>query len=127
MKAIIKLTFFMLLLALMPMLSMGQKVMIRGHISNPKGKVITIYRIKNPNSWKVFKGSNYESEIDVKGNFDIELPIANSGFWKLEVGKKRSKIQLNINQNVNLELDSNLVVIKILRQDLIDSPMNFKF
>jgi hypothetical protein len=127
MKAIIKLTFFMLLLALMPMLTMGQKVMIKGHISNPKGKVITIYRIKNPNSWKVYKGSDYESEIDVNGNFDIELSIPNSGFWKLEVGKMRSKIQLNINQNVNLELDSNLVVIKILRQDLIDSPMNFKF
>ena len=114
-------------IALFPLIGIAQKVSITGLLSMPKAKKIVFERLKGPRSWKVWKGADYESNLDANGKFNLSFSTAESGYWKVSARNKRSKIFLNVNQNVYLELDSNLNVTRILRQDLIDSPIPFSF
>ena len=115
------------LLAHLPLLSIAQKVSITGAVSTSKAKTIVFERLEGPKSWKVWRGSEYATALDSTFKFNLSLPIAESGYWKISLGNKKSKIHLNVNQNVYLDLDSNLNVLKILRQDFIDSPLPFSF
>jgi hypothetical protein len=115
------------LLALLPLFCVAQKVTIKGVVLLTRAEKIVFERLKKPSSWKIFKGSNYESKLDSGGNFNLSFPIADSGLWKITVGDRRLKIHVNTNQNLYLELDSNLAIRKIIRQDLIDSPIGSWF
>ena len=115
------------LLAHLPLGSIAQKVSITGVVLTSKAKTIVFERLKGAKSWKVWKGSEYATALDSSCNFNLSFPIAESGYWKVSSGNKKSKIHLNVNQNVYLELDTNLNVLKILRQDFIDSPLPFSF
>ncbi|MFP5082097.1 hypothetical protein [Pedobacter sp. JCM 36344] len=114
-------------LTLVPLFSVAQKINVTGTLSLHKSGNIVFERLKTGSSWKIWKGSDYKTEVDSSGRFNLSFPIAHSSLWKISIGHKRSKIHLDVNQNVYLELDGNLVVKKIIRQDLIDSPLRTSF
>jgi hypothetical protein len=114
-------------LALLPFVSIAQKINIKGNVAFPKAEKIAFERLKGPGSWKVWKDAKYEAKVDSSGEFKISFSIADSGFWKISVGNRKAKIHLNVHQNLFLELDSELVVKKMIRQDLIDSPLGSSF
>jgi hypothetical protein len=115
------------LFALVPLLSLAQKINVKGILVSPKSDKILFERLKRTGSGKVWKGSEYEGKIDSNGAFSLSFPISDSGFWKITVGNKRLKLLLNANQNLYLDLDSNLAIKKIIRQDWIDSPLPLSF
>lgn len=115
------------LITLSPLMGVAQKVSITGLLSMPKATKIVFERLKGTNSWKVWKGADYKTNINTNGKFNLSFSIAESGYWKVSAGSKRLRLFLNVNQNVYVELDSNLSVTRILRQDLIDSPISFSF
>ncbi|MEJ7559446.1 MAG: hypothetical protein WKF66_14145 [Pedobacter sp.] len=115
------------LMIILPLLGIAQKINIQGVVPHPKADKIIFERLKTDASWKVWKGSVYEADIDSSGRFSLSFSIANNGYWKISVGKKKLKLHLNTSQNVYLEFDSNLVITKIIRQELIDSPVSVTF
>ncbi|MBC7566186.1 MAG: hypothetical protein H7223_04400 [Pedobacter sp.] len=118
---------FLYFLTLLPSFSIEQKINVSGTLSLQKSGNIVFERLKTASSWKVWNGSEYKTEVDSNGRFNFSIPIAQSSLWKISIGHKRTKIHLNVNQNVYLELDDNLVLKKIIRQDLIDSPLSISF
>jgi len=109
-------------MVLLPFLASAQKITLTGHLKQAQHGNIVFERLKSNKNWKAWKDSDYSTDVDSVGNFSLSLPIANSCWWKISVGKKKSKVYLNAMQNAHIELDQNLEVIKILRQDLMDSP-----
>jgi hypothetical protein len=122
-----KQVYLILTILLLPILGICQHISIKGFVNNPGSSIVIMERLKKPSSWKVWQGSNYNAKIDSAGNFNLLLPLYQSGMWKISIGRKKLRIRLNIEENIYLELDSSLIVKKIIRHSPIDSPLNNTF
>jgi hypothetical protein len=115
------------ILPFLPFLVSAQKITLTGNVLVSKAPQMIFERLKNERNWKTWKDSEYSTNVDSNGNFKISLPIATNGWWKISIGKLKSKVYLNATQNAHLELDQNLGIVKILRQDVQDSPFHNSF
>jgi hypothetical protein len=115
------------ILPFLPFLVSAQKITLTGNVLVSKAPQMIFERLKNERNWKTWKDSEYSTNVDSNGNFKISLPIASNGWWKISIGKIKSKVYLNATQNAHLELDQNLGIVKILRQDVQDSPFHNSF
>jgi hypothetical protein len=115
------------ILAFLPFLVAAQQITLTGNVLRSKATKMIFERLKNERNWKTWKDSAYSTNVDSNGNFKMSLPVASSGWWKISIGKIKSKVYLNATQNAQLELDQNLAIVKILRLDVQDSPFHNSF